>query len=301
MTVTLDTTSLYSGQGFDVQSMVNQVLDAQRGPENQLKAQQSTLQSQTTALNQLETQVAALYTEANDLRDYTGVFGSKTASSSQPGVVLATATSAAATANHVLQVQNLASIGSAYSTAIPSGASLDKGSFSITVGGNTQNVDIGTTNTTLDAIATVVNQLQLGVTARVQTDSSGSRLALVSSTAGSAGAVSVTGGTSQLSFTVQQGQDALVNIDGIPYQSASNTISGAIPGVTLNLASASPNTDIALNVSPDVSRVAQALSSFVSDYNALVQSINSQFSYSASSASSGVLSGDSSVRMRCFH
>ena len=54
MTVTLDTTSLYSGQGFNVQDIVNQILDSERGQETQWKNEQTTLQSQTTALDQLQ-------------------------------------------------------------------------------------------------------------------------------------------------------------------------------------------------------------------------------------------------------
>lgn len=297
MPVTLNTTSLFDGSGFDVQSMVTQVLDSQRGPETEWKSQQTTLQSQSTALNQIETQIASLYTDSNNLRDFTGVLGSKTASSSQPGVVLATATSAAATSNHVLQVQCLATTGAAYSNPIASDTTLNPGTLQITVGSNTQNIDVGTSNTSLAAIATAINKLNMGVTAKVQTDSTGSRLTMVSNVSGTAGAVSVQSDTSQLSFTNLVGKDALVNVDGVPYQSSTNTISGAISGVTLNLTSASPNTDIALNVTPDVSSVASALTTFVTDYNAVVTSINSQFSYNAATNTAGVLSGDTSLQM----
>lgn len=297
MTVTLDTTSLYNGKGFDVQSMVSQIIDSKRGQETQWKAQQTTLQNQSTALNQLETQIATLYTDANNLSDFTGVMASKTASSSQPGVVVATATTAAANATHVLQVQRLASLGAAYSSSIATDATLNTGSFTITVGSSTQTIDIGTTNKSLSDIASAINKLNMGVTAHVQKDVSGTRLTLLSNTQGSAGSVDVEGGTNQLSFQNVAGQDALVNIDGIPFQSSTNTLSGAISGVTLNLASAQPDTDVTLSVSPDASSVASALNSFVTDYNAIISSINSQFSYSASTNSAGVLSGDSSVRM----
>lgn len=296
MAITLDTTSLFSGNGFDVQSMVNQVLDAQRGQETLWKSQQTKIQSQTSALNEIETEIANLYSDANNLRDFSGVMASKTASSSQPGIVLATATAAADTANHVIQVQNLATRGAAYSSAVSANATLTPGSLQITVGSNTQSVDIGATNPSLDAVATAINQLNMGVTAKVQTDSTGSRLTLVSAASGSNANVTVEGGTSQLSFTNLAGKDAIVNIDGVPYQSSGNTISGAIPGVTLNLASASPNTDVTLSVSPDVSSVATALNKFVTDFNAVVSSINSQFSYSAVTNSAGVLAGDSSLQ-----
>lgn len=296
MTVTLDTQSLFTGQGIDVQDMVNQVEQSERGEETQWQNEQTTLQSETTALTQLQSQLSTLSTDADNLTDISGVLGSITANSSNTGVVLATATTAAQTATHVLQVQQLASTGAAYSSAIASDATLTPGSLSITVGSNTQAVDIGTTNTSLSAIATAINNLQMGVTANVQTDASGSRLTIVSSSSGSAGSVSVQGGTQQLSFTNVQGEDAVVNIDGVPYQNSTNTITGAISGVTLNLASADPNADVTLSVSPDASSVGNALSTFVTDYNSVVSAVNSQFTYDSSTSSAGVLSGDASVR-----
>jgi flagellar hook-associated protein 2 len=119
---------------------------------------------------------------------------------------------------------------------------------------------------------------------------------MASKVSGSDGGVRVEGGTSQLSFTTLAGRDAVVNVDGIPYQSTTNSISGAIAGVTLNLSSAAPATEVTLNVSPDVTSVAAALNTFVSDYNAVLKSISSQFSYDASTGAAGVLSGDSSLR-----
>ena len=81
------------------------------------------------------------------------------------------------------------------------------------------------------------------------------------------------------------------------YQSSTNTVSGAVQGVTLNLSSAAPNTDITLSVSPDVTSVAETVNKFVTDYNSIVGSVNSQFTYDPSSNTAGVLSGDSSIRM----
>ena len=81
------------------------------------------------------------------------------------------------------------------------------------------------------------------------------------------------------------------------YQSASNTVEGAISGVTLNLATADPNKQVTLSVSQDATQVAQAISDWVDSYNALVKSVNSQFSFDATTGSAGILSGDSSVRL----
>ncbi|ABF41937.1 flagellar hook-associated 2-like protein [Candidatus Koribacter versatilis Ellin345] len=297
MTITLDTTSLYSGKGFDVQSMVNQILNAQRTQEDQWKSQQTLVQNQTSALTAIQSEIGTFYTASTNLTDFNGVLGAKIASSSDTGALVATADSYATTGKHVLAVEQLATTGSAYSTAIASGDSLDSGCFDLTVGSTTKTVTLGDDNSTLSDVADAINKLGMGVTAAVQTDAAGSRLTIVSNTSGSAGALSISGGTSQLSFNVTKGQNAIVDVDGVPYESASNTVDGAISGVTLNLATANPDKQVTLSVSQDATQVAQAIGDWVDSYNALVKSVNTQFSYNSTTNRAGALSGDSSLRL----
>ena len=67
------------------------------------------------------------------------------------------------------------------------------GSMTIQVGSGTpQSVTLNSTDNTLSGLASAINAASMGVTANVVTDSSGSRLVLVSGTAGSAGALTVT-------------------------------------------------------------------------------------------------------------
>lgn len=65
-------------------------------------------------------------------------------------------------------------------------------------------------------------------------------------------------------------------MDGIPFSSTSNTVTGAIPGVTLNLLGAYPGVQVQVSVAPDSSQIAQAVTGFVSAYNAVIGDINSQ-------------------------
>jgi flagellar hook-associated protein 2 len=67
------------------------------------------------------------------------------------------------------------------------------GSISITVGGGqAQNITVPTSDNTLGGLASAINSASIGVTANVVTDSSGSRLVLVSNLSGSTGALTVT-------------------------------------------------------------------------------------------------------------
>jgi flagellar hook-associated protein 2 len=86
-------------------------------------------------------------------------------------------------------------------------------------------------------------------------------------------------------------------VDGIPIQSSSNTVSGVIPGVTLNLAGAAPSSTVTLSVSPDTDQATTAINNFVSSFNTLIQDINSQLTTNTSTGSAGPLLGDSSLEM----
>jgi flagellar hook-associated protein 2 len=122
-------------------------------------------------------------------------------------------------------------------------------------------------------------------------------LALVSKTAGAPGDITITSNTSGLVFhKAVNGVNASLTVDGVPISSSSNTIAGAIPGLTLTLASAAPNTEAVLTITPDSDKASQAVRKFVDGYNAIIGSLNAQFAVNAASGSQGILAGNASVR-----
>ncbi len=125
------------------------------------------------------------------------------------------------------------------------------------------------------------------------TDAQGSRLVFVSKTSGANGNLTVSGGTTN--FTSSAGVDAQLTVDGVPVDSSTNTVTGAIPGVTLSLGDADANNPVLISVEPDTSTASQAIQDFVTAYNAVIGSINSQYTLD-SSGSEGVLAGDSMLR-----
>ena len=156
---------------------------------------------------------------------------------------------------------------------------------------------VNSTNNTLSQLAASINNQNAGVTASVIQDSNGYRLALVSSTSGTAGQIAISGNTTSLGFnTGVTGANASLTVDGVPISSASNTVSNVIPGVTLNLGSASPNTPVALNVSPDTTQITSAINTFVSAYNTVIGDINSQFNVAGDGSGGGPLEADNTLR-----
>ena len=115
------------------------------------------------------------------------------------------------------------------------------------------------------------------------------------------------GSGNPISFTtteIQTPQQANLTIDGVPVVSNSNTVTDAIPGVTLNLNAVSSSsdssstsststtpqyTDSQLNITPDTSTLTTNINTFVTAYNAIINWINAGVSAAstANSSSSG--------------
>jgi flagellar hook-associated protein 2 len=285
--------------GFDVQAIVDEVLASQSQEEIQWQNQETTFNNQATALQQLSTQLQTLLTDANDLTDPLGSLAAMTTSVSDPNVLSATAGSGAAVGSHSISVNALATTSSYYSDELAtSSTTFGTGSFSLEVGsGPATTITVDSTDDTLTGLAAAINSQNLGVTANVVTDANGARLTLVSNTSGAAGNITISSNTTGLNFNLgSNGVDASLTVDGIPIDSSSNTVTSAIPGVTLNLLGLTTS-PVTLQVSPDTSQAATAINNFVSDYNTVISSINSQFSYNTTTGTAGALLGDPSVEL----
>jgi flagellar hook-associated protein 2 len=286
-----------SSEGIDVTAAVNAAVTAAEAPEQSWESQESTLQSQTSAMTQLQTDTTNLDNDMQSLNSLTGPFSAVTVSSSNSSIVSASAASGTSSGTHVVQVANLATTASWSSDTLASASTpLAAGSFTITTASGTTSISTGTGTSTLSDVVSTINSDNLGVKARVVTDATGSRLAIVSNNSGSASNFSVsapTGGS--LSFTqAVNGANASLTVDGIALSSATNTVTGAIPGVTLNLLNANPGTNVSLTIAPDTSQVSTAINQFVSDYNTAVTALNAQ--YSDAGSGQGVLANDPVLR-----
>ncbi len=292
--------ALGGSTGIDVTSAVNAILYANRAPERAWQAQQTTLSNQTAALNQLQTESSNLSNDLSTLQDPTGVLTSAVATSTNSSLLTASAVPGTPSSGHLITINNLAVTGSWYSAAQTSSSAplTDGSSFQITVGtGNPTTIAIGPGTDTLDELAASINNQSLGVTANVVTDSSGARLSLVADNSGAAADFTVTSSNSSLAFTrANTGKDASITVDGVPIKSTSNTVTGALSGVTLNLQGAATETEIGLQIGPDTASISSAINSFVSDYNTLIANVNSQFTYNQATNVAGTLQQDSTVQ-----
>jgi len=286
-----------SSPGIDVNAAVSASITAAEAPEQAWESQQTTLQNQTTALNQLQTAATNLDDDMQSLNNLTGPLSATTVSSSNSGIVTASAAPGTAVGNNIVVVSNLATTAS-YSSSAVATSTTDLPAETITItpaGGSSTTITTGSGVNTLTDLKNAINGDKLGVTASIITDASGSRLAITSNNSGSAGSFTASASGGSFGFTpADSGVDALLSVNGISISSASNTVTGALPGVTLNLQSASPGTEVNLSVQPDTSQASSSISQFVTDYNTLIGDVNAQFADSGSGQ--GVLADDPTLQ-----
>jgi flagellar hook-associated protein 2 len=99
-------------------------------------------------------------------------------------------------------------------------------------------------------------------------------------------------------FVAQQAQSAEYRINGSPpagtwIESESNTLSDVVSGVTFNLAGTGTAT---VSISRNTDAIAGNIEKMVSQYNALVETVDLYVGYNVGSKTGGILQGDSTLR-----
>jgi flagellar hook-associated protein 2 len=283
-TIGLSFGSPTSGQGIDVASTVTQMVARLQATETPYKNQLTALGSEDTVISNLGSLLSTLSSDIAALTDPAGILSGKQGSSSDTNTLaLLSATSSATAGSHTVSVQKLALTSTEVSNAVGASDTLS-GSLTLHIGsGSSQSISVDSSNATLAGLAAAINQAGIGVSASVVTDSSGSRLSLLSQTSGAAGQISIdssslsdtTTGASLSLSSAQAGQDAQLTVDGIQIASAGNTITDAISGVTMQLLGTSA-TPVQVEIDNDTASVTSAVSTMVKDYNAVVSALSAQ-------------------------
>ena len=288
------------GSGIDVSTLVQASMANQNAELQQMQNQQSTLTTEQNALNGFNNDLQALSNSVFSLTDPAGVMTDIAATSSDNSVLTASALSGADTGNFAIVVKNVATTSSEYSAAVASSTTpIATGTINIQAGTNAAvPINITNSNDTLAGLAQSINNANIGVTASVINDASGARLAIVSNTSGAPGDLTITSSTGALAFTkAVTGTNASLTVNGIPISSTTNTVTGAINGVTLNLNSANPNETVNVATGSDTTQQADAINAFVSAYNKVIGDLNAQFQINSSTNQPGPLQADSTLAL----
>ena len=293
------------GSGIDTGALVKVLVDAQRAPkQQQINNQTATATTTLTALGSIKSALEAFRTAIAKLNTQAS-FNGLAASTSDDKVAKLTLGDGASAGNYALEVTQLATASKIASkvydgNAAPVNSSGQAQTLTISQGDATYSVSIADGATLQQARDAINDQLQSkGITANIVTDDSGSRLVFSSSKMGE-GTDLTLGGDSELAVgteVITKPQNAQYTLDGLALESKSNTVTGAISGVNIELVATGKST---LSVTTNNDTLKASVQSFVTAYNALMTAINTQTKVTVGANDENVkgsaLTGDSTMR-----
>lgn len=292
------------GSGFDWQSVLEKLRQVEQNQfikplENQQKKQEDLLSAWNTVSTKLSDVLSAVQ-KMKYPTDFDVYTSSLTSSGSVDPERLFSVTvgSGAAAGRYDIQVINLAKAEKLQSTSVASDTDPTGWTGTITIEGQEVTLD----GKSLREVRDEINSLNsgtgaTGVTATIlKVADADSRLILTSDHEGAAG-MAFTDAPGDYFSTLQAGEDAVLSIDGISVTRSSNTISDAIPGVTLQLRGEDTAATVTLNIARDEEGITQKVQTFVDAYNSLMEYVNQQLTYkTGDQAAGGVLFGDVQLR-----
>jgi flagellar hook-associated protein 2 len=298
ITSSINLSSLGLGSGLDDSSIISQLVAIESAPLTNMQTEATSITSASTTIATFSSSLTALQTAAQALADPTQ-YDAYSASSSGSQVV-ASAASGATAGTHSVSVSQLAQAQTTYSNPQSSStAALGmSGTLGLTIGGATVNVAVGSTDSLAD-VAAAISASGAAVTASVVFDGTNYRLDVQGTQTGAANAI----GFSESGFTLglpatgnayQSAQDANATVDGISVTSATNQLSGAIPGVTLALTGTTV-TPTTVTVASDSTSLATKVATFVSAYNTVITSGHTDAGYGSTAATNPLLAGDPGI------
>ncbi|MDQ7743596.1 flagellar filament capping protein FliD [Hydrogenophaga pseudoflava] len=310
--------------GLDIQSIVSQLVALEKAPLTQLKTQATSLQTKLSTMGTIKSQVSALGDAAAKLSKDSG-WNPVKATSSNPSAIGVTVKAGAPATSITMEVQNLAKAQSTASAAVTAGTAMGTGSMTIQLGqwsgssftagsGTPVTIDIDAGQDTLSSIAAKINESDAGVSATVLRDASGERLLVRSKATGEENAFRITvadddgddtdaAGLSRLAFSVgnangmsrsQSAENAQATINNVPIVSASNTLSGTLTGMTIQL-SQETTAPVTIDVSNDTEAIRSNIKTFVDAYNTLNSTLASALRYDEATKTAGPLQGDATT------
>lgn len=298
---------------IDVQTIVSQLMAIDSRP---LLASQKKLDGYNTQLSDLGkigSALSALQSSITSLSSGSFLQAFKV-SASDSSVAGVSTTSGGVSGTYVVNVSKLATsrqlvfdqVGSTKITDAQADIPSAPDELKFTVNGKEQTVklrDKPGDKVTLQSISDKINAEGMGVNASVVKNNGNFKLVLASTSSGTDNAFAITGagstdtgkvdgnvmgGLSQSADAASESKlaaNAELTVNGVKVTSGSNKVSGAIPGVDLDLYKENANTTVTLN--QDSAGISKNLQSFVDAYNQVLSSIKD--------ARTGSMKGNASV------
>lgn len=274
---------------IDFNQILSAIMTQESQPLQALQSRQSALQSRANVFGQLASRASALQQAAARLSTADDING-YAATSNNPAAISAAASASAMPGRYEIVVSELAkaqvtasttTAPDADSTVVASGGTLTIGGVTVTLSGAV----------TLRGLADAINATSSppARAAVVQSGPGSYRLVLSAKDTGVANAFTITNGLtggSGVAFgdadsdgvsgdsaadNAVQSSDAALTVNNIAVTSTTNTLTDAVPGVTLTLFKKDPTAIVAVDVAVDASRLKDRVTAFITQYNDLVK------------------------------
>ncbi len=290
--------------GIDYNEMIEQIIELERKPIELKEQRQEAYQTKISKYGELSSLLDKLKSASEGLKTAKG-FMARTAESSDGNVCKVSASSTASEGNYTVVVSKLAQAYRAASSAVASGDTVvasGSGNFSFTVGSGDPVTVAVTETTTLNQLAAAINSATDDAEASVINDGAGYRLVLKSAASGAANGITVTENATSLGLptgpvsggqVLQAAQDAQFTIDGLPMTRSSNSVEGAIDGVSITLKSEGTSN---LSVTNDTEAIREKITAFVDAYNAVVTLVSENTAYNSETKTASAFLGEATAR-----
>lgn len=299
--------SIGVGSGLDLSTLLEGLRTSEESVLSTITQRKSTENARLSAYGQLSSAIEKLQNAAKAFEGDT-TFGQYTASQTGDSFS-ASASSSAVAGSYRIQVTSLAST----QTLIANGVA-DKASTNGTGGvvkftlenGEVKTLDLGGKGTSLEEIAKAINaDKELGLSASVMNDGSGTPFRLMISTTATGTQASISEITvegnadlgallDKTGMTEQAATDAVIKVNGIAVTQATNKLENVIQGVTLNVSKVDTEAQT-LTVTRNDDKTKSAINEFITAYNNVQKFIKSSTAYTEGAGGS-ILNGDNTAR-----
>ncbi len=289
-------------------NMVDQLIEAERIPIKTLETKKGKSENRLKLVNELDEKITAIQGSIgtlastrgfNDIKLLTGdsnvVQGTVDPALSQPG-------------NWNIEVMELAQKAAAITVGFPDKdrTEIGVGYFKFETPDGDKEVYINGGNSTLEGAANAINKARIGVRASVINDrkfpDAPYRLIISGDDVGGDKKIQYPtlyflDGDQDLYFEEErEAKNGLVKIDGFEFEVASNTVTDAIPGATLELKQASPGKQVNITVKEDQEVVSGKVKEFVDAMNGVFGFIQTQNRMTKDTDTTKTLGGDGMLR-----
>lgn len=327
-------TSVASATSLDVNAIVTSLMSIERQPITKLNTKQTDYQAKLTAVSLIKSKIDTFQTAVKALSNpSSGSFIAFKATSSDPAIFSASASSSAVAGNYTLDVislaqsQKLVAVGQASSTTAISdgiattinfdfgtisGGTLTAGVYSgaafASNGSAPKSITIDGTNNTLSGIRDAINATKIGVSASIVNDGSGTpyRLALSSDNSGISNSlkISTTGGDGTINTLLANDPAGAQNLNQtVAAQNADFKVNGiAISKASNSVTDAIQGVTLTLNkitTTPATLTIATDTSAVSDSVTSFVKAYNDLYSAMKNSSaykSKSALEGDAMLR-----